>query len=89
MEYSNNSVLNKDKHAIPPPFNGSEELSSASDKGKPFARNVSLPVFPSRTNLKLHNISIIPKMVKEVIANLDSSKASGPDCIPVVLADTY
>ena len=24
-------------------------------------------------------------MVKEVITNLDSSKASGPDCIPVVV----
>ena len=28
---------------------------------------ISLPVFPSRTNLKLHNISITPKMVKKVI----------------------
>ena len=46
---------------------------------------VSLPVFPSRTNLKLHNISITPKMVKKVITNLDSSKASGPDCVPVVV----
>ena len=45
----------------------------------------SLPVFPSRTNLKLHNISVIPKMVKKVIMNLDLSKASGPDCIPVVV----
>ena len=26
-----------------------------------------------------------PKMVKKVIMNLDSSKASGPDCIPVVV----
>ena len=46
---------------------------------------ISLPVFPSRTNLKLHNISITPKMVNKVITNLDSSKASGPDCIPVVV----
>ena len=46
---------------------------------------ISLPAFPSRTNLKLHNISIIPKMVKKVITKLDSSKASGPDCIPVVV----
>ena len=46
---------------------------------------ISLPVFPSRTNLKLHNISITPKIVKKVIKNLDSSKASGPDCIPVVV----
>ena len=46
---------------------------------------VSLPVFPSRTNLKLHNISVTPKMVKKVIMNLNLSKASGPDCIPVVV----
>ena len=91
-----NSVLNKGKSAIPPPFNRPEVLSSASDKVKLFAKNfsknsnlddsgISLPVFPSRTNLKLHNISITPKMVKKVITNLDSSKASGPDCIPVVV----
>ena len=46
---------------------------------------ISLSVFPSRTNLKLHNISVTPKMVKKVIMNLDLSKASGPDCIPVVV----
>ena len=46
---------------------------------------ISLPVFPSRTNLKLHNISVIPKMGKKVIMNFDLSKASGPDCIPVVV----
>ena len=71
-------------------------LSSASDKAKFFAKNVSknsnlndsgisLPVFPSRTNLKLCNISITPKMIKKVITNIDSSKASGPDYIPVVV----
>ena len=71
-------------------------LSSASDKAKLFAKNffknsnhddscISLPVFPSRTNLKLHSISVTPKMVKKVIMNLDSSKASGPDCILVVV----
>ena len=70
-----------------------EVLSSASDKAKMFAKNfsknsnlddsgISLPVFPSRNNLKLHNIFVTPKMVKKVIANLDMSKASGPDCIP-------
>ena len=59
---------------------------------KNFSRNfnlddsgISLPVLPSRTNLKLHNISITPKMVKNVIINLDLSKASGPECIPVVI----
>ena len=90
------SVLNKGKSAIAPVFNGPEVLSSASDKAKLFAKNfsknsnlddfgISLPVFPSRTNLKLHNISITPKMVKKVITNLDSSKVFGPDFIPVVV----
>ena len=36
--------------------------------------------------LKMHNISVIPKMVKKVITNLiDSSNVSGPDCISVVV----
>ena len=89
-------IVNKGKSAIPPLFNGPEVLSSASYKAKLFAKNffknsnlddsgISLPVFPSRTNLKVHNISITPKMVNKVITNLDSSKASGPDCIPVVV----
>ena len=89
------SVLNKGKSAIPPLFNGLEVLSSASDKAKLFAENfsknsnlddsgISLPVFPSRTNLKLH-ISVTPKMVKKIIMNLDLSKASGPDYIPVAV----
>ena len=71
-------------------------MSSASNKAKFFAENfpknsnlddsgISLPVFPSRTYLKLHNISVTPKVVKKFIMNLDSSKASGPDCIPVVV----
>ena len=59
-----NSVLNKGKSAIPPLFNGPEVLSSASDKAKLFTENfsknsnlddsgISLPDFPSRTNLRL------------------------------------
>ena len=38
-----------------------------------------------RTNLKLHNVSVSPKMFKKAIMNLDSSKATGPDCILVVV----
>ena len=45
---------------------------------------VSLPIFHSRTNLKLH-ISATPKIVKNIISNLDSSKASHSDFIPVVV----
>ena len=81
---------------MPPLFNDPEVSSSACDKAKLFAENfsknsnldesgISLPVFLSRTNLKLHNISVTPKMVKKVIMNLDLSKASGPDCLPVVV----
>ena len=91
-----NSVLNKGKSAIPPLFNSLEVLSSASDKTELFpesyAKNsnlddsgISSPVFPTRAYLKLYNISVAPKMVKKVIMNLDLSKASSPDCIPVVV----
>ena len=52
-------------------------LSSASDKSKMFAENfskgsnlddsgISLPVFPSRPDLKLYNISVTPKMFKRL-----------------------
>ena len=71
-------------------------LSPASNKVKLFTKNfsknsnfddlsISLLVFPSRTNPKLHNISVTSKMFKKVITNLESSKAYGPDCIPVVV----
>ena len=35
--------------------------------------------------MKLHHISVTPKMVKKVIMNLDLPKASHPDCISVVV----
>ena len=41
--------------------------------------------FSSRTNLKLHNISVTLKLIKKVTYNLDLSKASNPNCIPVVI----
>ena len=73
-----------------------ELLSSASDKAKLFAENfsknsslidsgISLPVFPSRTNLKLHNISVTRKMFEKVILNYDLSNTSGPDFLPMVV----
>ena len=60
-----NSFLNKGKCAIPPLFNGPEVLCSASNKAKLLAEifsmnsnlddsGIYLPVFLSRTNLKLH-----------------------------------
>ena len=44
--------------------------------------------FPSRTNLKLH-VSVTPKMVEKVIANLHSSKASGLNYIPMVVIKNF
>ena len=90
------SVINKGKSAIPPLFINPEVLSSASDEAKLFAENfpknsniddsgISLLVFLSRTNLKMHNIFVTLKMVKKVIINLVLSKPSGPDCIQVVV----
>ena len=46
---------------------------------------ISLPVFLSRTNWKLYNISVTTRMVKKVIKNLDLSEASGPDFVPLVV----
>ena len=77
-------------------YSTARRLSSASDKAKLCAKknsknsnlddsSTSLPVFAPRTNLNFNNISVTPKMVKRVIANLDSLKASGPDCIPVAV----
>ena len=70
-------------------------LSSASDKARLFAEifsknsclddsGISLPVFPSRTHLKLHNILVTPEIIKKAITEFDSQKAPRPGCIPVV-----
>ena len=85
---------------MPPLFDDWEVLYSASDQATLFAENfsknsnldesgISLPVFLSRTNLKLHNISVTPKVVRKIITNLDFSRASGPDCIPVVVLKNW
>ena len=77
-------------------FNDPEVLPFTSDKAKLFAENfskkfylsnsdISLPVFASRTKLKLHNIPVTPKLVRKVVTNLDSSKAPGPNCISVLV----
>ena len=79
-----NSVLKKDNSALPPLINGPEVLSSGPDKAKIvlnfFAKNsnlnesgISLLTFPSRTNLKLHNIHVTPKFVMKILTNFDLS----------------
>ena len=64
-------------------------LSSASEKAKLFAdfstnRDVSLPTFSSRTNLKMHNIPVTLKLAKKVIPDLQRSNGSLV-VIPVVV----
>ena len=66
----------KSESDVPPPFNGSQGLSSASDKAtfllKSFLRflimmiqvSLYLPIFPSRTKLKLHDIPLTLKLVR-------------------------
>ena len=78
-----NNFHNKGKSAIPPLFNKTEVLpsASASDKMKLFSDNfckksnlddpgIFLPAFAFRTNLKLHNISITPNLIRKIITNL-------------------
>ena len=50
---------------------------------------IFLPAVPFKTNLKLHKIHVSPKLVKKIITDLDSSKASGPHCIPVVVLRNF
>ena len=73
-------------------MNSLEVLSSSFDKAKLFAENLTL-ILMTQLSLYLFSllelISITPKMVKKVTMNLDLSKASGPDCIPVVVLKNY
>ena len=51
-----------------------------------FYSDISLSGFPSRTDLRLHNI---PVTLKLVITDLVFSVASDPNCIPVVVLKNY
>ena len=75
-------------------------MFSASGKANFFAQSfsknsdlddsdISLAFFPSRTNPKLHNISVTTKMVEKVVMKLDSSKVSGPDYISVAVLKIF
>ena len=56
-------------------------LPSAFDKAKLFTEKYFKNSNLVDSGLKLHNISVTPRMVKKVITNLDLSKVFGPDCI--------
>ena len=91
-----NRILNRSVRSIPTIINGPEVISSASDKAKLFAKNFAanstlcdqghqLPVFPPITDNTLCNIQISVRDVAKLIKNLDSSKATGPDGIPIIV----
>lgn len=50
--------------------------------------DISLPAFPCQIYLKLYDILVTPMLVK-VITHLESAKAPGPDCIPVVVPKNF
>ena len=76
-------------------FNGSVVFSSVSDKAKAFAESFSknfnfhdsgilLPAFPSRNNLKLHNIP-----VRNLVSFLIFSMVSGIQHEPQIFLQLY
>ena len=90
-----NGVLSKGKSALLPIFNSL--LYSSSDKAILLAKTFlgtlilmnPLPVLSFKTNVKLHKVSITPKLVKRVITKLDLPKACGPDSIQVVVLKNF
>ena len=96
-----NSVLNRDKCAICPPFNIPEVLYSASDKAKlllnNFCQNYNLDDTGSPYLIFLLgliqnwicNIYITPSLVNKIITNFDLLKVFGPDCVLVVILKKF
>ena len=76
-------------------------INSVSDKAKAlpeiFCKNynlndsgISLPVSPSKTDIKQRNIRLTPKLVKMIITALDFSKMAGPETqLLYMLADLF
>ena len=50
---------------------------------------ITLPAVPSKNNLKLDNIPVIPKMFNKVITYLDYCEISAPDCIQELFLKSY
>ena len=91
-----NKVLNKGKASIPTLVEQSTQVISSTDKANlfasKFAANSTLddqgclpPDFPPITDEKLCESKVTAGQIAELIKDLDSSKATGPDDIPVVV----
>ena len=91
-----NKVLNQGKSSIPNLLVDNSIVTSSADKANIFAslfaKNSTLddlgqspPDFPLVTSTKLENFKVTAKEVSKLIKELDSSKATGPDGIPVIV----
>ena len=91
-----NKVLGRGKSSVPTLINGPEVISSSVDKAELFAKNFAsnstlddkgcaLPDYPTKTDKSLSNFTVSAKEVAKLIRALDSTKATGPDNIPVVV----
>ena len=89
-------VLNSGKASVPTLIHGPEVISSSSEKAKLFAANFAsnstlddqghtLPDFPQLTDNQLNKFSVTAKEIGKLVKGLDSTKATGPDGIPVVV----
>ena len=91
-----NKVLNRGKASIPTLVEESAQVISSSDKANlfasKFAANSTLddlgflpPDFPQITDEKLCESKVSAGQIAKLIKDLDSTKATGPDGIPVVV----
>ena len=91
-----NKVLGRGKSSVPTLINGPEVIASSVDKAELFAKNFAsnsnlndkghaLPDYPSKTDKSLNSFTVSAKEVAKLIKALDSTKATGPDSIPVVV----
>ena len=91
-----NKIPSRGKSLVLSIINGPEVISSSSDKAKLFAgifaanstlddSNHPLPDFPSRTNCTIPKFKVTLKVISKLIHYLQSSKATCPDQIPVVV----
>ena len=91
-----NKVLNRGKASIPTLVVDSSQVTSSKDKANifasKFAANSNLddlgslpPEFPPVTDEKLCESKVTASLISKLITELDSTKATGPDGIPVVV----
>merc|ERR1711867_408885 len=91
-----NKVLGRGKPSIPTLKKDDELISSSQDKADIFAEIFSanstlgdqghpLPNFPPLTDKVLNSFTVSTKKVAMCIKELDSSKETGPDVIPVLV----